>query len=419
MAGAELVDAQLRGGVRSARPGGHRCFKALVVGGSQGGEALGDADGKSGQRTLALAKALHEEEGASLESEFNRCVAGLVEDRVPSLFLFRTDTAENINGSRWLLVAWLPDKAPEVERAVYVRSRSLLARLVPQPYFLREFLAEKREDLTWKTARAGNDSGEEAWSATLDDIISSCASASGLTMSLPKGPVNHRKALPALLQRLANREDPCVQMLLAVSGSKLYSGKAGCACTLEAQANDSRSPTQLAQANLPRKACYFVMPMRDHVLFFLWCPDTTGVSKDHSRVVEDTRYAVLKTSVIRIILEAFPEPKPFVAQVEARDPQDIIEGAARAAEKAKRAALGTVDLPYVSELNPERRYNTAQAVPSTMSIDSISRPFPPWRGGSKSHTISSGTSSRGLGGVGGPSPNRRATMRAGDVLGVH
>mmetsp|Transcript_3275 Transcript_3275/g.5946 ORF Transcript_3275/g.5946 Transcript_3275/m.5946 type:complete len:415 (-) Transcript_3275:53-1297(-) len=410
MAGAELVDAQLRSGVRAARPGGHRCFKALIVGGTKGGEALGDADGRSGQRTLALANAMAEVAGASLDSEFSRCVTALVDDTSPSLFLFRTDTCENVDGSRWLLVAWLPDRAPEAERAVYVRSRSLLARLVPQPYFLREFLAEKREDLSWNIARVGNDVGEDVWSAALDDIIGGCISGSGLSTPMLKAPLQHRKTLAGLLQRLANREDPCLQMLLSSSGSRVYSGRAGAAITLEAQANDSRSPTQLAQARLPGKACYFVMPMRDHVLFFLWCPDTSGVPKDHLRIAEDTRYAVLKTSVIRLIVEAFPDPKPYVAQVEAREQADIVEGAAKAAEKAKRAAIGTADLPYMNELNPERRHNPAQAVPSTMSIES--RPFPPWRGGSKSHTISSGggPSTRGLGGVAGAISGRRATV---------
>ena len=35
----------------------------------------------------------------------------------PSFLLFRADLSENINGCRWLLLAWLPDVAPEVERA--------------------------------------------------------------------------------------------------------------------------------------------------------------------------------------------------------------------------------------------------------------------------------------------------------------
>ena len=34
----------------------------------------------------------------------------------PSFLLFRADFSENIDGCRWLLLAWLPDAVPEVER---------------------------------------------------------------------------------------------------------------------------------------------------------------------------------------------------------------------------------------------------------------------------------------------------------------
>ena len=45
----------------------------------------------------------------------NGCLRKRCEQR-PSFLLFRADVSENISGGRWLMVAWLPDAVPEMER---------------------------------------------------------------------------------------------------------------------------------------------------------------------------------------------------------------------------------------------------------------------------------------------------------------
>jgi hypothetical protein len=138
------------------------------------------------------------------------------------------------------------------------------------------------------------------------------------------------------------------------------------------------------------------MPMREHLLLIFWCPDPGSQKppKDSLRILEDTRYAVAKASVARILLEVFPAPKPQTAQVEAQSPQDIVSGAETAGKTADRAATGVVG--YQTPLSEEDCTALHQPVPaapvtSTMNIDA--RPYPFWRGGSKSHTFTSSSGS--------------------------
>ncbi|CAE8725682.1 unnamed protein product, partial [Polarella glacialis] len=396
----------LSAGVRSARASAVRCLKAMVVGGD-------------GARTLALACSLQEEPGAALEAEWERCVKNLIDSEKPCLLLLRTDEHENIDGSRWLLVAWLPQSASEAERALYMRSRSLLADLVPQPYFLRELLASDKRGLSWSAACAAMAQTVGALRARSgeEDIVGEQVlrlqrqTCSGGHI---EGPVTQSQSLAAFLGRLVKREDSCLRLVLSTqramgASSGFAPGEGGATGSqrapplLEAKVVESRTPRELAKAGLPSGACFFALcsrnpeSSRDDLIFVHWCPDRV-VGKDSStRSFEDTRYAVLKGMVLQIVLAAFPH-RPRVLQVDAREPEDITAGTNRAVEAADGTAPGIPAgaVGASEDRRPTKGYtdwpadwpeaSTAVAMPASLALPR--RPVPHWRGGSKAHSIS-------------------------------
>ncbi|CAJ1368309.1 unnamed protein product [Effrenium voratum] len=231
MAAADTVESQLRNTVRAARTRSLRCVKAIIA------KKSSNLDPDSVTYTLALANSAPDE-GQSLDKEFQRCVKGLLEPEKPSFLLFRADLCENIDGSRWLLLAWLPDVVPEIDRARYVRSRGLLADLVPQPYFLSELLAREVKSLVWSSAAAALSRTRRPKEAEED------LPAKPPTLEAPQGPLRLSQAAQGLLQRLANKEDSCLKLVVIRTARQQ-------APQLEAKVMDCRSPSQLAKADLP------------------------------------------------------------------------------------------------------------------------------------------------------------------------
>jgi len=400
MAAADTVDGQLRHTVKNARGRSLRCIKAII-------NKKVTTSSESPNYALALANSI-QDEGESLDKEFHRCVKVLLEPDKPSFLLFRADLSENINGCRWLLLAWLPDVAPEVERARYVRSRGLLSDLVPQPYFLSELLAREPQELIWSEA-----------AAKLRQVKGMLPRPENLgkVPDLPEGPVRLSQAAQSSLQRLAKKEESCLRLVFSGRFSlkqmktlPTMPSIAEAAATsasgpqLEAKVMDCRSPSQLAKADLPSTSCYFALYTRDDLVFVHWCPDR--LSRDpFTRMRDDSRYAVLKAAVLRLVLDAFDESKVRLLQVDAREPQELVDHANRVDERLVADAAGSQSLVpqgagYPSgegkfpdkggkadfPLDWPKEVTSTVAMPANLSF--FLRPVPHWRGGSKEHTIS-------------------------------
>lgn len=407
MTAVEHADAQLRTSIRGARASGIRCLKAVAI------VSEGENGSRSSGRILKLAKILKEEPSASLDKEFARCIAALVEDSEPCLLIFRADGNENIEDSRWLLVVWLPEEATEFECALLIRSRGVLTRLVSNPVFLRELFASKKKELTWTAAfqELASPSGADTSAVGSTDVAGALVTAFRAGGAVGAGPIARPSALAGLLQRLVKREDGCTCLKLM-----LGSAAPPMVATLEAKTFESRSASQLAKASLPNSACYFVVHAREELLFVLWCPE--GNPKDTSRVSEvvhprsgapNARYAVLEASVLRVVVEAFPSPPPRVVRVCAEKPLDIVDGANRAAEEGSGAARTSATRSLTRAMTnaagngedrpfpqvgapadfpadwPAPAAQSPGAVPVSLALPE--RPVPPWRGGSKGHTI--------------------------------
>mmetsp|Transcript_24802 Transcript_24802/g.51889 ORF Transcript_24802/g.51889 Transcript_24802/m.51889 type:complete len:193 (+) Transcript_24802:1-579(+) len=172
---------------------------------------------------------------------------------------------------------------------------------------------------------------------------------------------------------------------------------------------ECQTPAQLAKAELPSTSCFFALYSRDDLVFVHWCPDR--LSRDPTvRMRDDSRYAVLKPTVQRLVMSAFPTP-PRLLLVDAREPQDLVDGANRAADAnvAKQAdSKQLIPLARGGYLAAEptwpskgakadwpldwpKEVTASVAMPAGMLLPM--RPVPPWRGGSKAHTISASSTS--------------------------
>eukprot|EP00929_Paragymnodinium_shiwhaense_P092187 TRINITY_DN52064_c0_g1_i1.p1 TRINITY_DN52064_c0_g1~~TRINITY_DN52064_c0_g1_i1.p1 ORF type:complete len:451 (-),score=116.98 TRINITY_DN52064_c0_g1_i1:90-1442(-) len=418
------IEPKLRAAVRSAQKDGMRCFKAAVSEVPIKTEStLADEEGKDAgkKRVLSMVNALKEEPGQALDREFMRCVTKQVEPKKCSLFLFRSDENENIDGSRWLLVCWLPADASELQRAVHMRSRGLMARFVPQPYFLSELLAKDHRQLTWSAAReaCGVNFGGGLGKVSKEMlIVVPQGQAEACMQAYPpvRVPLKLTLKCEGLLQRLVRREESCLRLTLLKEEHHAGVHGLGRASTLDALSVNSKSPWSLADSartTLPPHDCYFAMLLNSTageltLLVILWCPESQ--QKDVFRVTEDIRHASLKSTVAERLLQAFPAAKgqPRLVMIDARDPQDIVDSAAGQASgsrgRSAHAPPSQMDIgnalsgdTFGLRGTPPAGVTPTASIPCTLQLPE--RPMPPWRGGSKSHTI------------GAPAPSRHAQPR--------
>merc|ERR1712039_1042071 len=108
-----------------------------------------------------------------------------------------------------------------------------------------------------------------------------------------------------------------------------------------------------------------------------------------------------KSVVLGHVMKAIPEPLPRVLQVDAREPTDIADGAAKVTELGTFSSVLSAARPTGSK-DPDRGWPAQGAVadwpdhwpsaatnsvfPATLSFPE--RPVPSWRGGRKGGTIS-------------------------------
>lgn len=401
MSGAEKADPQLRKCIHGARDNAVRCIKAVV-------------SGSGLESTLSLGGTLQDDPEMSLDQEFMRCTNQLVETDKACLLLFRADRRENIDGSRWLLVAWIPETASREDRAAYVHSRGLLSALVSQPYYLKEHFARSRAELEWsKTPAAAADSKVQMPSRyqVYERVLSRHHSIA------PTGPVNFSASSKKLLQKFVDKAEACLRFSLTAPASDTEGGgtdqEPGVAVpVLEAKSHNCKNVLVLAKQGLPPSVCFFAIMLKEDLIFVHWCPEA-GLRKDTARLleesrtcilippvvdmlrlVEESRYAVLKPAVLDIVLEAFKATPPRIIQIEAREPQDIVEGLSRAITTPTPGALAShksedknwpvpgTPADWPADWPPAAN---ASSMPSTMSLPE--RQVPWYRGGSKGHTI--------------------------------
>lgn len=404
---AELVETSLRTAVQTARARYVRCLKAVIA------TAAEQSGSDPAPRSLHLAGSVAEEGGALLEKEFLKSVKELIEDGKPCLLLFRADTCENIDGSRWVLLTWLPPAVSETDRSIYIRSRSFLSDLVAQQYFLSELFVSKRSQLNWASISEAlpisrfQQEDKMELSKAQRPLSGECS---------VEAPLRHSPALQGLLQRLANREDSCLRLLINMRDLSSLDSKESTMIVplLEAKVLECRSPAQLAKGDLPSAAAFFALCSREDLLFIHWCPDRVMTRDAVGRMREDARYAVLKAAVLKVVLAAFPAPGPRLLQVDARDPQELVDNANKAADAAalaEKAGQGLMpraisgypaeganaDTPWPAKgasadwpLDWPAEATRHVRMPASLSLPS--RPVPWWRGGSKTTSFSSGPS---------------------------
>jgi len=425
MSAADCIDPELRAGVRSARSLGIRCIKAVV----KSKKKLGHEANKQAEQgidntkkeelaeveraELCLSVTVHEDPKVNnLEKEFARCASATLEEKKPCLVLFRTDGEENIEGCRWILLTWIPTGCTEAERAMYIRSRGVFLSLAQQPYFLHEVFARSKKDLAWPNISQYIIQNE---AAKLAVHTPTCF----VNEHQPSGPLVLSPQVEPILQRLARREDPCVRLQLL--GSKLpikWTGAPGNALptmlTLDGKAHECKGAAFLAKSVLPSAACYFAT-LSNNILFFVsWCPDTS-MKKDMLRLLEEARYAVMRSVVLGFVTKAFAKsPQPArVVQISARDPQEIQDAIFKATDLAADSANLSAQAKEGSQkpwpiAGAPADFPTdwpAAAFPSTMpsTLHLPERLVAPWRGGGKTHTIGGGPD-----GVGGTTSTSRA-----------
>lgn len=436
MAAAEIVDPQLRSSVRAARANAVRCIKTIVVGENRGAEAVPSQQAPAPPvmgsddhvNTLALGTVLHEDPSLPLGEEFERCMAQLIEEDKPCLLLFRSDWMENIEDSRWVLVAWIPAQAPGPERATYVGSRGLLANIISQPYFLREYFARSRTDLKWGLVKETIKQFRP-----LPPALTSIGAAGGSDCILPDGPINEGSTLAATLQRFAGKHDQCLRLSLigsktSVKWAASHSGRSGPdLLILDAKVHECKNVMNLAKSGLPSSVCFFALFSKEDLVFVHWCPDM-GMRKDAARAMEEARYAVMKRVVLQVVLKALSTPPQRIIQIDAREPNDILEGLGRAMEGADASVTtpAPVSARGARPADQERGWPglgapadwpwdwpaaaSEAAMPSTLAFPE--RHVPHWHGGSKQHSFQG--EGGGLAGTGSSSRGRHKSVKFRD-----
>jgi len=317
---------------------------------------------------------------------------------------------------------------------------------VPNPVFLCEFFASRREELTWAMAR------KELFAAPVGappgagaaDTTGVRTQAQAAAVGSRVGPVVRSPGLDGLLQRLAKREEGCTCLKLTLGPAKPPA-----VATLDARPVECRTAKELArQPDLTRPGavpCYLaLMQSSNELLFVHWAAEGNPKGQDDSRqahavlevvaghctvrdvappqLKDGARCAALEAEVLGIVLEAFVPPAPRALRVEAREPQDIIDGVARGGEDVCRAPkLARGVTRALSRAEVEVREFPQPGAPADFPLDWPSeklapgaqpaslqlpeRPVPPWRGGSKAHTL-------GHGGASGDSMGARRTRHS-------
>lgn len=408
---ADTVSQELRSAIRSARTEGVRCIHAVVSTATVEQET-GDGNVESTKvLELGVEKIILEDHLVSLENEFVNAVANKVlPEQGARLFLFRTDREENIEGSRWLLVTWIPRSCAEAERALYMRSRPLLESLVYQPHFFTEVFAKSKADLSWANVVHALAGGEVS---KPHKTIAKCS----INGNIISGPLTKPAQFGKVLERFVQRDISCIRLqLVGVKSSIKWPAwcKTGpTPLTVDAEPHECRNASHLPKSGLPLHAAFFATYIADKgdFAFVSWCPDTS-LKKDTFRVLDEARCAVLRTTVLEVVLEHFPQRPERIVQINARDSQEL-EDAIYKATNGSMGANACGQARERRETQTERFWPTAGKLPdwpeewpldaftSTMpsSLCFPKRLVPPWRGGSKAHTIGdpeqTGPASRG------------------------
>lgn len=88
---------------------------------------------------------------SSADKDFENVLLSSVSDTEAALILFSlSETEAGKANNMWLFLAWIPDCSKVREKMLYSSSKEDLKRSLGQGYFVAEFSANNREDLTWK-----------------------------------------------------------------------------------------------------------------------------------------------------------------------------------------------------------------------------------------------------------------------------
>lgn len=448
---ANSIAEDLLKAVQSARQSKVRCIKASVQRDNFHSVGAGGV--------LVPTAIIQEDAGSLLKHEFERTMRLAIQadpgEDGPGLILFRADARENIEGSRWLLVVWLPAHCSLASRAVTMRSRGLLTTAVSQPYFLQETFVDTAEDLRWDLVQQSHTKGplgRRADLALLDPTTGGGGSkmtlkellkkADDLGLSLPvddeedkdtaleelctiyrdqkgfigaaefrrlkrdartavkpypippvQAPLAQSESLAKNLHALARQEESCIRLVLAGGATNAISP-----LVLESVAvRDVHGVVRLAEEAATLRVCsYFLLMHRGCLFFVFWCPESAG-GKSSLRLREDACYAVMKASVLRVVLQGFPDPPRGVLQVDAHEAQAILDAAGAVGAGSRSASFGSL-------MNRDGPSDVAPNVPCIMEIPE--RLYPPWLGGSKASTI-------GFVGGGGGAAVRQGALNGG------
>eukprot|EP00403_Amphidinium_massartii_P045784 CAMPEP_0178463872 /NCGR_PEP_ID=MMETSP0689_2-20121128/50556_1 /TAXON_ID=160604 /ORGANISM="Amphidinium massartii, Strain CS-259" /LENGTH=305 /DNA_ID=CAMNT_0020090767 /DNA_START=33 /DNA_END=948 /DNA_ORIENTATION=+ len=281
------VESALKNLLQDARTKGHRCFQLEAV-------------EKGGKRDIDLVQTQSVAVGSSIEAEFDRCVKANARDKVPALFVFRLGVRENVAGSRY---------AASVDKAVLIRQREIVQRVIPSAFFFEEAFVCNRSGLNWAAMK-------------LASAFSTHEVTSPAVGLVPCGSLPCSDAVASDLKSFSQRSpsNSCLELYFSAAGQGVNN--------LQCRANGAKTPEQLSQQTLSTKPCYYALLFKEKLLFILWCPEQDArrqVSTEHSAL--EAHHALLKLEVGDIIYESLAEPKPERVFAEAREPQEIADAA--------------------------------------------------------------------------------------------
>lgn len=410
MACADTVDPECRIKIRSAITECVRCLKCVVKNAEVDEIEVSKVDNYASRqsRTISVVKSMRDS-GQPIDKEFFRCVSKEADASVPFLFLFRTDDRENIQDCRWLLVAWVPKNASEVDRAIYMRSSTTLGYAVPNPYYLTELAAKDLVQLSWPSVlQVGSLFGGAIASSTRNPAaLPIFFSKHQLTMASgisPSGIVPHQQLQGGALRvtmgsfpfivRFAKKEEPCIRLFLAKEDatSKKSSAAASKTLALEAQPMHYKTAAALGPHLVVPNNCYYALHLKDSLLIMLWCPESAHW--DRERVAEDTKYALVKNLIPDLLLKSFCLPHPMISFMDLQNLQDFEDMfGLRSSKDIGGQPLCEVLTPsalIVGNVLGLRGVQPPATVPTSSITSSLAfpeRPVPYWRGGSRIHTI--------------------------------
>uniref|UniRef100_A0A0G4HXJ5 ADF-H domain-containing protein n=1 Tax=Chromera velia CCMP2878 TaxID=1169474 RepID=A0A0G4HXJ5_9ALVE len=228
------------------------------------------------------------ESGSSLETDFEGCQSFLDPD-APCYVLLRVDGSGST--PQWVLVAWVPDKAPPKLKLLYAAARDCLRGQLGNAFFVRDFFVSEKKDMnyhTWKDSlRVNGDDWQAAALSPEESLVreEQCATRNESVQQLciPQMPVAFHQNLLEQVKAFKNKEFPTLMMRLDDKTQTFTGNKMS-----------AQTPSELARrldVNEPR---YYMLRQRDKACLVM-------SSLEGSTLPAKFLYAACKNSLVAFL----------------------------------------------------------------------------------------------------------------------